>query len=100
MHDIEQVDAATGEQDSFGNVIVQMTNSAVLDAKDYKEFQMIDSGRSGYYFTKGKCIPITWTKTSDYAPTKYYDKAGNEIVLNTGKTYIAVAQEGTTVKFE
>lgn len=100
LHNIEQKDAATGEQLSFTNVIVQMTNSEVLDGKDYKAFQMIDSGRSGYFFTKGKCIPITWTKTSDYAPTKYYDKAGNEIVLNTGKTYIAVAQEGTTPKYE
>ena len=61
---------------------------------------MIDSGKSGYFCTKGKVIPITWTKTSDYAPTKYYDMNGDEIVLNTGKTYIAVAQAGTKPSFE
>ena len=48
----------------------------------------------------GVKFPITWTKTSDYAPTKYYDMNGDEIVLNTGKTYIAVAQAGTKPSFE
>lgn len=100
LHNKEQVDAATGEQLSFANVIVQITDSEVLDGKDYKAFTMIDSGKSGYYCTQGKCIPITWTKTSDYAPTKYYDKSGKEIILNTGKTYIAVAQTGTEPSFK
>ena len=38
-------------------------------------------------------------KTGDYSPTKYYDDAGHEIKLNTGKTYIGVAQKGHTPKF-
>lgn len=100
LHKAKQIDALTGEQLTFMNVIVQMTDNKRLDDHDYQEFVMMDSGKPGYYCTKGKVIPITWTKTSDYAPTKYYDMDGNEIVLNTGTTYIAVAQAGTKAIFE
>ena len=96
LHNKEQIDAATDEQLSFTNIIVQYTESADLDPKGYKAFAMVDErGLDGLYITKGKAIPITWKKTDDYAPTKYYDKNGKEIILNTGKTYIAVAELGT-----
>lgn len=97
-----QVDAASEnkEQLSFANVIIQKTAMQVLDAKGYKDFTMVASGKSGYFCTKGKVIPITWAKASNMAPTKYYDMNGNEIVLNTGKTYIAVASDDTEPKFE
>ena len=45
-------------------------------------------------------IPVRWEKTSDYGATKYYDLSGKEIELNTGKTYIAIVQEGTEPKFD
>lgn len=100
LNKTKQIDKLTGEQLTFMNVIIQMTDCKKLDEKDYQDFTMVDSGKPGYFCTKGKMIPITWTKTSDYAPTKYYDMDGNEIVLNTGKTFIAVAQAGTTPVFE
>lgn len=100
LHKNKQIDQITGEQLTFSNVIIQMTRWSKLDDKDYKDFYMNDSGKPGYFCTKGKVIPITWTKTSDYAPTKYYDMDGNEIVLNTGKTYIAIAQDDTKPIFE
>ena len=37
---------------------------------------------------------ITWSKSDDYSPTKYYDMDGNEIEINTGHTYIGIAQSG------
>lgn len=99
LHGKSQVDALTGKQLTFANVIVQNTTWKQLDKKGYLEFQMIDDKQDGYYFTKGKAIHITWKKTSDYEPTRYYDDQGNEIQLNTGKTYIAVAQDGRDVSF-
>ena len=45
-------------------------------------------GQEGYYITNGKAIPITWTKTSDTERTVYRDLNGDEITINTGKTYI------------
>ena len=99
LHGKPQTDGLTGAQLAFANVIVQNTAWAPADANGYLAFQMIDNMQDGYYFTRGKAIHIRWIKESDYAPTKYYDDFGNEIQLNTGKTYIAVAQAGKEVKF-
>lgn len=95
-----QVDGATNEQLSFENVLVQSTYYETLDAKGYLSFKIHDDTRGGFYFTKGKCIPIKWKKTGDHVPTKYYDLSGKEIKLNTGKTYIAIIQDGTNVIYK
>lgn len=97
IHGTAQVDSLTGNQLTFSNVIVQNTKWSKRDNKGYLAFQTVDSTSDGYYFTKGKGIHITWKKTSDYSPTRYYDDNGNEIQLNTGKTYIAIAQQGRTL---
>lgn len=89
-----QVDELTGEQLSFANIIVQDTYWEYRPDNKYLIFRVHDSGRSGYYFTQGRGIKITWEKKNDYEPTRYYDMAGNEIQLNTGHTFIAVAQAG------
>lgn len=94
IHGGPQKDAITGQQISFANVIVQNTKWKTMDKKGYLAFSMLDSTEDGYYFTKGKRIHIHWSKTGDYAPTKYYDDSGKEIEMNTGKTYIAIAQKG------
>lgn len=99
IHGKPQTDAINGKQISFANVIIQNTKWKQLDKKGYLGFSMIDSGEDGYYFTKGKCIHITWKKTGDYSPTRYYDDSGNEIKLNTGKTYIGIAQKGRSPKY-
>ncbi len=94
IHGGPQKDAINGQQISFANVIVQNTKWQTMDKKGYLGFSMLDSTEDGYYFTKGKAIHIHWTKTGDYSPTRYYDDSGKEIQMNTGKTYIAVAQKG------
>jgi len=96
-----QKDAVTGEQLAFANVIIQRTYHEVRDDNGYLAYQMHDTTRDGYFITKGKMIHVTWEKTGDYAPTTYYDDAGNEVVLNTGKTMIFVIQEkgGSFSKF-
>lgn len=99
LHGKAQVDGTNGEQLAFANVIIQTTNWRQKDKKGYLEFDVIGSGE-GYYCTKGRAIHVTWNKTDDYKPTTYYDDMGNEIILNTGKTYIAVAQSGKAPVFE
>ena len=87
------VDANNNQTLQFSNVIIQSTPYVTLDAKGYLDFSIIGSG-SGWFCTKGKMIPITWSKTSAYSPTIYRDSSDSEIVLNPGKTYIAIAQSG------
>jgi len=83
-------DKTTGEQLCFKNVIIQICDCKVLDDENYLEFATISSGQSGYFITNGKCVPITWSKKSLFAPTKYYYADGTEIQLNTGKTMVCV----------
>ncbi len=97
LHGKAQTDGLNGEQLTFANVIVQNTKWEKLDDKGYLSFQNLDTTEDGYYFTKGKCIHVTWQKLGDYTPTVYYDDYGNEIQLNEGKTYIAIAQKGRDV---
>lgn len=99
IHGGPQTDAINGRQISFANVIIQNTKWSKLDKKGYLGFTMVDSTEDGYYFTRGKCIHIRWKKAGAYSPTKYYDDNGVEIKLNTGKTYIGIAQKGREPKF-
>lgn len=88
------VDQVTGQQIAVKNIILQNTYYEVRDAKGYLAFRDADKGKSGYYITNGKAIPITWEKNGDYDSTTYYDQSGNEITLNTGKTFICIIEDG------
>lgn len=92
------IDAATGEQLTFSNIIVQ--NVIIEDiGEGYLAFSCHDSTQDGWFFTNGKGIHVTWTKTSDYSATRFYDDYGNEIILNTGKTMICIVEKGDTFTF-
>lgn len=95
MYGEPDIDAANDNvQLAFKNLIIQNTYYETRDAKGYLAFQDHDTTRDGYYFTNGKGIHVTWKKTADYEPTKYYDDDGNEIEFNTGKTMICIIEDG------
>ena len=98
--DPAHVDAATGEQLAFKNILIQYAHYETRDDKGYLAFQCHDDTKDGYYFTNGKGIHVTWKKDSDYGPTKFYDDNGNEIELNTGKTNICILEDGKTFDAE
>ena len=79
------------EQLAFDNVILQNARYVKFDDNGYMMFYAKDIGREGYYITKGKAVKIIWNKPEDDCePTRYFDADGNEITINTGKTYIAL----------
>ena len=78
------------EQLGFTNVILQNARYVKFDDNGYMMFYAVDFVRDGWYITEGKAIPITWSKEDEVTPTRYFDKDGNEITLNTGKTYVAL----------
>ncbi|MDE6846542.1 MAG: DUF3048 domain-containing protein [Lachnospiraceae bacterium] len=88
------VDRANGKQLAFKNILVQNTYYEVRDQKGYLAFQCHDTTRDGWFFTNGRGIHVNWKKTSDYGATRYYDDAGNEIELNTGKTMVCIVEDG------
>jgi hypothetical protein len=73
----------------FKNVLIQKCDYIQYDENGYMGFEVKVSDQEGYYVTNGNAIPVTWTKTSDTEPTRYYYEDGTEITINTGKTYIA-----------
>lgn len=83
----EQIDEYNGEQVAVTNVVFKVCHGEVRDAKDYLAFEVHGSG-TAYVFTNGKVIEGTWKRNSDYEPNIFYDKDGNEIVFNQGKTWI------------
>lgn len=94
------IDAATGKQLSFKNILVQNIFYEDLGLEEgYLAFQCHDTTRDGWFFTNGRGIHVTWEKTSDYGATRYYDDNGNEITLNTGKTMICIVEEGDSFSF-
>ena len=73
---------------SFTNVILQCADITQYDANGYMQFNVLNASGNGYYITGGQAIPVTWEKGMDTDPTKFYNSDGEEITLNTGKTYI------------
>ncbi len=77
------------KQLAFTNLIIQCVDMTQLDENGYMQFNVVNGQGTGYYITGGEAISVTWTKTHDTEPTRYYASNGQEITLNTGKTYIA-----------
>jgi hypothetical protein len=74
---------------AFKNVLIQCTDFTQYDEHGYLIYDVITSG-TGYYITNGSAIKVTWKNTSATEATRYYNEEGNEISINTGKTYIAL----------
>lgn len=74
----------------FKNIIVYAT--PLLEyGEGYMAYMAIGTTQYGYYMTDGYAVPIWWEKKSQDDLTKFYRISDNsEIVLNTGKTYIAL----------
>ncbi len=87
------LDAEDDEQLTFKNLLIQRCTFHQYDENGYMIFNCLTADEKGYYITDGKAIPVTWSKLGDTAVTKYYDAEGNEITINTGKTYIALVPD-------
>ncbi len=85
-----------GVPTAFKNVIIQCCSFTELDENGYMVYNAIDEGLAGYYITNGKANPITWEKRGNTQATRFFDAiTGEEIVLNTGKTYITLIPDDT-----
>lgn len=84
------IDALDGKVTAFKNVILIECDHYQYDDHGYMIYDTITSGKTGYYLTNGEAIPITWSKEYENAIMHFTDlKTNQDVVLNTGKTYIA-----------
>jgi len=82
------------EQTTFKNVIIYSCSFAQLDSNGYLIYNVIGSGLDGWYLTDGEAIPIYWSKDGENAITQFKSvETQEDIVLNTGKTYIAIVPD-------
>lgn len=83
-----QTDEMDGSQLAVSNVVFQYCHGEVRDSHDYLAFGVHGEGKA-IVFTGGKAIEGTWKRyNGDATPAKFYDKSGNEIIFNQGKTWI------------
>lgn len=87
----KQIDEMNGEQLTVTNVIFKVCHGEERlpddPTYDYLAFGVHGTG-DAYVFTNGKVIEGTWRRDDDNSPNLFFDKDGNEIVLNQGKTWI------------
>jgi Protein of unknown function (DUF3048) N-terminal domain/Protein of unknown function (DUF3048) C-terminal domain len=95
----KQVDAATKVRIAPKNVVIMFMHFAPLNDGSHKNRLEADFTGSGvaYIATNGKTIKGTWKKKSMTAPTRFYDKDGNQVTLTIGQTFVQVVPRGTKV---
>ncbi len=94
----DQIDLATDQAISFTNVILIMTRVTICDDAGHKDADL-ESG-NGYYISGGAWQAITWTKGGTEDRLVIRDLDGNEIRLNTGKSYIGIVPDTRTISFD
>ena len=86
--DAPEIDDMNGQQLAYSNVILQYCSWGYYD-DNYRVKIDLTSGGAGKFITGGKAIDVTWSKGED-GITKYFAADGEEIVLNTGKTWVCI----------
>lgn len=84
-----QVDELDGQQLTCDNIILQYSSYQPYDENGYLNIDT-SSGGQGKFITRGKAIDIRWEKDSQWGITHYYGQDGQEIQLNTGKTWVEI----------
>ena len=90
-------DAVDSNPVKTANIILQNVTSSIYPGTQYLDITLTGSGE-GKYLTRGKVMDITWSKASNQDVTHYYDEDGNEIKLNTGKTWVHLIENAGVSK--
>lgn len=90
------IDELDGSEIEVKNIIIQRADTKVLDNDGRLDINIIGTGK-GYYITNGKAINITWKKETEKSKTKYYNENGEEILFNSGQTWIQVTPQNTSI---
>ena len=97
-----QVDEATKSPVAPKNVIVMRMHFGPLNDNNPKkhrlEAQIIGSGPA-WISTNGVTIPGTWKKTALTEATRFFDKAGQPVVLTIGQTFVEVMKTTDPISF-
>jgi membrane-bound inhibitor of C-type lysozyme len=95
-------DAEDNEVLTFKNVFLQCSDFLQYDQNGYLIYDCIALTKPGYYITNGEAKLVYWSKGSETDVTRFYDENNEEIMINTGKTYISLVPSDTwdSITFE
>ena len=86
----KHIDDQNKKQLHCSNIIVQFVNYKLYPDNKSLDITLNGTGK-GWFITNGKAEKITWKKDKQKTgQTKYMDQSGQEIKLNTGKTWICI----------
>ena len=92
----KQIDEKTGNQLAFTNLFVLETDIWVREDGYHKGVDWNGGKKAkGYYISNGYIREIRWSKKDEYSKLKILTKAGNEVPVNKGKSYIALTYPGS-----
>ena len=91
QYDDKHIDDQNNEQLHCSNIIIQFVDATLYP--DGKSLDMTLTGKGdGWFITNGKAEKITWEKSKKMGQTSFLNKNGENITLNTGKTWICIVQ--------
>lgn len=99
QYDSAQMDEKFDTQLAVKNIIIQYSGWEAYDDNGYLNLYA-GAGGNMKYITNGKVIDGTWEREYEWGPEKYYDADGNEITLNTGKTWVCVVLDSSADRVE
>ena len=99
MSGTAHVDAITGDQYTYKNIIVAPLKNYSYDSYGRQKLENIGTF-DGYFITNGYSVPITFSKDSRDSQTVYKYKDGSVVKFNDGNTFIQITPLGEEIKIE
>lgn len=90
------MDEAAGKQICFENVFVLYCDMYFTgEPRGTDSLAQINyaEGGEGYYFSNGAYQKVTWTKGDFASQLKVFDANGEELMVNTGKSYVSMVDK-------
>lgn len=87
-----QVDANTGAQAQFDNLLILFSGSTLRDDQRTLDYDLTLGG--GFWLNGGRLWNITWTQGTD-STLAFYDADGRPLTLCTGRSYLALVSSVT-----
>ena len=95
------VDGKTGEQLSVKNLLILFTEITVIPGDEAGRLDVVTvGGGQGYYITNGERKVVNWTREGKTTTMHIEYKNGDELVLNSGKTFICVVDDSVASKID
>ena len=95
------VDGETGEQLSVKNLLILFTEITVIPEDEAGRLEVVTVGSGqGYYITNGERKVVNWSREGKTTTLHIEYKDGEELILNSGKTFICVVDDSVANKID